>query len=82
MGGKQGQGAGRSRVCMCVCVCVCVRVCLRAVEGAIYLWLPSLGLPGFRCASIAALPAVLIFSCLPELETGFRALEELSLIHI
>jgi hypothetical protein len=45
-------------------------------RGNSYLWLPSLGLPGFRCASVAALPAVLIFSCLPGLETAFRALEE------
>lgn len=35
-----------------------------------------MGLPGFRCASMP-LPAVLIFSCLPELEAWFRALEEL-----
>ena len=34
-----------------------------------------MGLPGFRCASMP-LAAVLIFSCLAELEAGFRALEE------
>ena len=46
-----------------------------------YLWAPSLGLPGFRCASIAPLPDVLIFSCLPELlEAAFRALEGLLVV--
>lgn len=49
-------------------------------RGTSYLWLPSLGLPGFRCASVAALPAVLIFSCLPGVETAFRALEEVLVV--
>ena len=56
------------------------RAVLRAERGSSYLWLPSLGLPGFRCASVAALPAVLIFSCLPGLETAFRALEEVLVV--
>ena len=35
-----------------------------------------MGLPGFRCGSMP-LPDVLIFSCRPELEAMFTALEEL-----
>jgi hypothetical protein len=35
-----------------------------------------MGLPGFRCGSMP-LPDVLIFSCRPELEAAFTALEEL-----